>query len=84
MKKLNITVIKHYPYRTACVCVDGKENRRELESLERQLAAQAGVSRDNHTVYVFRDEDTGIEHAIQFHDCSTNWGKPSDVVVENY
>ena len=51
-------LIKHYPYRTARVSgVTMVLPRWMLHSLERELARQAGVMPDNHTVYTFTDEN---------------------------
>ena len=51
-------LIKHYPYRTARVSGVTMVLPREIaRDLEQELARQAGVKLDNHTVYAFTGEN---------------------------
>ena len=54
-------------------------DRRLVESLERELARQAGAACDNHTTYIFEDDSCYRDVIVaSFHDSNAFFGRGID------
>lgn len=62
-----LKVLKHYPYRTCRVFGGTSLPREVMARLEDHLCKLAGVSKDNHTVFLVEDLDYNVV-AVMFHD----------------
>ena len=74
-----------YSYRTARVNSEIQMDRSIMCELEDRLATEAGVTKDNHTVYVVEGANKWNESAaFWFTDFKCIMGSEKDLVVKSY